>query len=278
MARMTRPEWPLPPRETLAARALRASSAEKRAAELESQLDSAREELLRRENEIVSLRKSLELSTGENARLSGGLEERFAAADTAKSQIDCLTRALATAERERDEADRRRHADTSGLSTLLEAALARARAAEKLLAQAQQDLCARNMKNADMERKVADAESEIEENEREIRKLTHSRSVLTDELARLLTIGKSRDADLARAKESYGRLAELVVQLEGKLRNSKSDKKIEEIAPRLENTRERPGAKKSGNNGPSGCAVLRRDLDKDAWLLGPLRSAMQLGS
>lgn len=272
MARVTSPEWPLLPRETLAARALRATSAEKRIAELESQLESAHEKILRRENEIASLQKLLDQNAGENSRLSRRLEEHSAAADIAKSQSSRLAMALATAEHERDEANQRRQTETSELSTHLEVTLARAIAAEKLLSQAQQDLRVCNTKNSAMERRVADAESAVQEKEHQIHELTRSRSMLIDELNRLRTISKIRDEDLARAKENHSRLAELVVQLETKVKDSKNDKKVEEINPRLQEARQRIGAKSSGNSGRTNCAVLKRDLDKDAWLLGPLRS------
>jgi len=266
------PEWPLPPRETLAAQALRAASAEKRIAELESQLDSAHEELLRRENEIVSLQKSLHLAAGENSRLSSHLEQHSVAADIAKSRFDSLAVVLATARHERDEANQRRQTETSELGTHLEAALARAIGAEKLLSQAQKDLRVFNMKNSAMERQVADAESAAQEKEHQIHELARSRSVLTDELNRLLTISKIRDADLARAKENHSLLAELVIQLQAKMQESKNDKRVEEINPRLQHARKRIGAKSFGNSRRTNCAILKRDLDKDTWLLGPLPS------
>ena len=56
--------------ETLAARAARVSSADKRIAELESELDAAREALVLRENEHHSLQTSLDLIGGDNSRLS----------------------------------------------------------------------------------------------------------------------------------------------------------------------------------------------------------------
>jgi chromosome segregation ATPase len=251
-------EWPSLPRETLASRALRVLSAEQRAAELESQLDEAREELSRRENEIVSLQESLELNAGENSRLSSLLDEHSAAAEKEKSRIGRLARALAKQKREHDEVNERRQAETSELNSRLEEALARAIVAEKLLAEAQQNLDARNVNNNELERKIADAVIAAEEKEYEIRDLNRSRSKLIDELSRLQAIGKVRDADLARAKENQRLLADLVVQLEAKVQRSKSDVKIAESTPPLQ------------RSGRTNCAVLKRDLDKDTWLLGPV--------
>jgi chromosome segregation ATPase len=251
-------EWPSLPRETLASRALRVLSAEQRATELEDQLEVAHEELLRRENEIVSLQESLELSAGENSRLSSLVDEQSAAAEQEKSRLGRLARALAKEKREREEANERREAETSELSSRLEAALARAMAAEKLLAEAQRDLSARDMNNCALEGKIADAAIAVQEKEYEIHELKRSRSTLIDELSRLQAVSKDRDADLARARANQSLLADLVVQLEAKVQKSKSDAKISEGTPPLQ------------HSGRTNCAVLKRDLDKDTWLLGPL--------
>jgi chromosome segregation ATPase len=255
MAPMTGNGWPSPPRETLAARALRAASAERRVAELEDQLDLAHEELLRRQNEIDSLQKSLELNASENSRLSSLLDEHSAAAEKTKSQNGRLARALVKEKRARDEADERRQTESSELSTRVEAALARAIAAEALLSEAQRDLSACKANNTTMEQKIADAESAVEEKEQKIHELVHSRLLLIDELSRLQTMSQVRDADLARAKENQSLLADLVVQLEAKMGST----------PPLRHAR---GG--FGNGGPTGSAVLKHDLAKDTWLLGPL--------
>jgi chromosome segregation ATPase len=258
-------EWPSLPRETLASRALRVLSAEQRAAELESRLEAAHEELLRRENEIVSLQQSLELSAGENSRLSDLLDEQSAAAEKEKSRLGRLAKALAKEKRERDEANERREAETSELSIRLEAALARAINAEKLLAEAQRDLSTRNTANNALERKIADAAIAVQEKEYQIDELTRSRSTLIDELSRLQAISKVRDAELARAKENQSLLADLIVQLEAKLQKSKCDAKISEGKPRLAQAWE-----SVGNGGRTSSAILKNDLDRDTWLLGPL--------
>jgi hypothetical protein len=63
------------PRETLAARAARATIADKRAAELENELSLARERLVFEENEKHSLQMSLDLTISEYSRLSTRLAE-----------------------------------------------------------------------------------------------------------------------------------------------------------------------------------------------------------
>jgi hypothetical protein len=63
------------PRETLAARAARATIADKRASELENELSSARERLVLEEIEKHSLQMSLDLTISEYSRLSSRLAE-----------------------------------------------------------------------------------------------------------------------------------------------------------------------------------------------------------
>jgi hypothetical protein len=76
VARETAAAWLLNGRrETLAARAARVSSAEKRAIELEDELALARERHVLQENENHSLQMSLDLTTSENAYLSNQLAE-----------------------------------------------------------------------------------------------------------------------------------------------------------------------------------------------------------
>ena len=62
-------------RETLAARAARAATADKRVTELEDELGLARERLALEENENHSLQISLDLTISENSRLSSQLAE-----------------------------------------------------------------------------------------------------------------------------------------------------------------------------------------------------------
>jgi hypothetical protein len=75
-ARETTAAWLLNGRrETLAARAARTATAEKRATELEHELALARERLALQENENQSLQMSLDLTTSENSHISAQLAE-----------------------------------------------------------------------------------------------------------------------------------------------------------------------------------------------------------
>jgi chromosome segregation ATPase len=196
-ARETAAEWILNARrETLAARAARAAAADKRIAELEGDLGSAREQLDLRDNENHSLQSSLDLIVSENSRLSGRLTESeaagnaageearsklqqtkaalatadaerkklAAAGDEARSKLERMRVALATAEGERnklavavDEANEKRRTETNTLNSRLGAMSVRTVTAEKLLVEVRQRLLARTAENCSVERKFADA-------------------------------------------------------------------------------------------------------------------------
>ena len=100
-ARESAAEWILNARrETLAARAARAAAADKRIAELEGDLGSAREQLDLRDNENHSLQSSLDLIVSENSRLSGRLTESDAAGNRARSELEQIKTTLASVEAE----------------------------------------------------------------------------------------------------------------------------------------------------------------------------------
>jgi chromosome segregation ATPase len=85
-------------RETLAARAARAKVADERITELEAKLDTALERIAFQDNENQSLRTSLDLTAGENLRLSSRLSESDATVEEISSQLEQLK----TKEAERD--------------------------------------------------------------------------------------------------------------------------------------------------------------------------------
>jgi chromosome segregation ATPase len=88
-------------RQTLTAQALRAASADKRAAELEYELDQARERLTHQQNRAASLETSLALKTDENSRLSDRVTELSADLQIEHDQLERARMALATVESER---------------------------------------------------------------------------------------------------------------------------------------------------------------------------------
>lgn len=75
-------------RECIEALSRRAEDAEKRYADLEDELNVARDEILLQQNEKHSLQASLDSLTGESARLTGRLTESNAALEQARDQIE----------------------------------------------------------------------------------------------------------------------------------------------------------------------------------------------
>jgi chromosome segregation ATPase len=250
-------------RDTLTAKALRTVAAEKRVAELEAELSAAREELAHRDNKILSLEKSLDLNADEGSRLAGQLAERSATIENAQQQLEEMRLALNAARAERHKANGKWQQEASVLSTQLEAALARAEKAEKLLADAQNDLLALSLENSAALRRISDLKSSLRERARQIEA---QESKLADEI-------KTRDGALKRAEERIRLLAELFMQLEAKANHRGARENSEADSPLPYGQMERVARTAAANEQRNSCAVLERDLDNDAWLFGSRRSA-----
>ena len=317
--------------ETLAARAARVSSADKRIAELEGELAAAREALVLRENENHSLQTSLDLIGGDNSRLSNYLTRREAALDEAQSQLKQIKTALTAAEAENGklaaavrQANEKRLAEVDPLNTRLAAMTARSVTAEKLLAEAQQNLQACSEEKSSAERKLADTNAarhaadkniELVQNslrvkEKQAQDLEQALSTLIEGAEPLQKTLKVRDTALVRAEEKIKLLHDAHAEAEAKL--AKLQRVIEQLrsqqrCERMERTEPEVASKKSPNvrtapesfrkaapegvrktapertapeggrkKAPEGWrkkpdtdrTLLRRELDKDAWLLG----------
>jgi chromosome segregation ATPase len=276
-------------RDTLTARALRTMAAEQRAIELEGELTSAREGLAHRDNAIASLEKSLDLNAAESARLASELAESAATAERARAQLDRMRCALSAAQAERKEAVEQRQSEAAQLAAQLETALARASRAENQLAEAQQNLLVLNFHNSAADKRTENLENSLRVKDREFQdlrqshgsladevmrlsdekiKLSDELAKLSDELMKLADEINAREAALAHAEDRISVLAKLFVQLEAKAHHS-GKKDIAGIAGigNLEASG-RLGAAVGANGKPGDCAVLKRDLDSDAWLFG----------
>lgn len=298
-------------RVTVGAWALRVAAANKRMAELEYQLDSAREELSRRQNEVHSLEESLHLSVGENANLLDRLSKITLTVDEKSVQLDQTRSALKAAEAERERADRRHSEQLAALNVEFEATTARAAKAEQLFADAQQTLLGYSFENSAAQRQIVglntslqekewqlqDNARRLRENERQLqgkewqlqeheRRLQENERLLQDKerqlqenqrqlavldvaQADLIAGAKSRDAVLGRAEERLRSLAELFVQIEAKTRGLTSGSETANGGRPLSGAQLRAGAANDiAAAVRSSCAILRRDLENDAWLFG----------
>ena len=307
-------------RETLAARAARVSSADKRIAELETELSAAHEALALKENENHSLQTSLDLIADDNSRLSSYLTERDVAFDEAQSQLKQIKATLAAVEAEREklaaaveEANERRQVEFNTLSSRLGTTSARALTAEKLLVETRQSLLACSAEKSTLERELTDAttarrvaeknlellQNSLRVKERLIQELEQARSKLIEGVDSLLKTLETRETALARAEEKIKLLDD--PQLEAEANLGKLQKKIEELNCQPRNERigrtvpegvgKKPpeAVRKAASEIPRKAtpeivrkaapesirksahmerSVLRRELDKDDWLLG----------
>jgi len=273
-------------RDTLTAKAMRTVAAEKRAAELEAELFSAQEELAHRDNKILSLEKSLDLNIDESARLAGELTEKSAAFESAQQQLEQMRLAVNALHAERHKANGKWVEETLALNERLDTALARAEKAEKMLADAQNDLLSLSMENTaalrrihNLKESLRERKSQIEEQQSKLADEIKTRDVAVqraDEHAaaqkKLADEIKIRDAALKRAEERIRLLAELFMQLEAKANRGgvQENAAVDSNLPYGQMGRLARGA---ANAQQSNCAVLERDLDNDAWLFGARKSA-----
>lgn len=246
-------------RETLAAWALRVAAANKRMVELERELASTRERLSQRQNEVLSLRRSLDLNASENSRLSERLSQGSVAAEKASARLERTRLALAAARTERDEAARTSREQIVALNAQLETVSARAATAEKAASEMQQNFLSCSAENSRaQQRQIAGIETSLNEKELQIQRLKQAQSSLIEAV-------KSRDAALARAEERIGRLSELLLQLEAKANHVTTGN---QTSPPSGQLRERSEPDAFGKALRASCAILRRDLENDAWLFG----------
>ena len=257
--------------ETLAARAVRVSSADKRIAELEGELAAACEALVLRENENHSLQTSLDLIGGDNSRLSNYITERDTALDEAQSQLKQIKTALAAAEAECkklatavQQANEKRLAEVDPVNTRLGAMTARTVTAEKLLAEAQQSLQACSEEKSSAERKLADTtaarhaagkniellQNSLRVKERQVHELEHALSTLIEGAEPLQKTLKARDTALARAEEKIKKLHDTQAEAEANL--AKLQRVVEQLGSqlrceRMERTEPQGASKKSLN-------------------------------
>lgn len=233
------------PTEHVETLAVRTVAADERVVELRGEVDSAREELIFRENENHSLQMSLDLIVSENLRLSRRLTESDSAVDKARSQLEQKKTAFTAAKAERNnltalpKANERRPIKANTPSTRLEVMSSSAIAeAERWLG-----LLARTERNRAAERKAVDAivasntvdkkvallQNSLQVKECQVQELEQSRLTLAEVADALLKTLKSRDTALVSAEDRIKFLAQRVVQLEAEANLARSQETIEEI-------------------------------------------------
>lgn len=227
-------------RETVAAWALRISAANKRMAELERELVTTRERLSQQQNETTPLKKSLDSTIAENSRLSERYSEIAEALEKANARAERARRERIAAEAERDEAVR--------------TSIERAAALKQKLPNS----------SAEGARAQGQVEAVLRQKEQQIQALRQAQSTLLEGI-------KSRDTALAGAGERIGKLSERLFELEANANQRMSEGPAGNIETLLSDeplARRDPQA--SGKAARVTSAMLKRDLENDAWLFGGL--------
>jgi chemotaxis protein MotB len=210
---------------------------DKRIAELEDHLLSAREDFARSDNENHSLQASLDLTLGESARLSGRIWDTGVEADALKAQVESAKSALRAVEAERDrltvavhEAKELRRVEAEFLNSQIEAVASRAATAEDMLTEARRSLVAHTEESKESLHKAMEAallrnaadetlrevRASLQAKEFEVRELDQSRTALMAEVGALLEAFEGRAAALAAAEDKAKSLELRVVQAEAK--------------------------------------------------------------
>jgi crescentin len=243
--------------QTLSAQA---GAANKRILQLESELASAREKIVLLEDEGRSLQASFEQALAEGSRLARALAERetlatatqtrlvYAEATATANNVECskLQNALT-------ETSERHRVENHALSTRVAALQSRAATAEKLLADARQNLGALTeevrafdakgveatiARNA-AEKKLAQIEAAFEARDRQMKEVEQSRSNLVERSNALAKTLRAREAALVRAEEKIQSLSDRIGQLEADLVLGRTgvEKRVEDLNATLQRER-----------------------------------------
>ncbi len=226
-----------------------------RIAALEEELAAGRSGAGLRENEIESLRNSLDLAISENSRMAARVDLAESLIAESRVQADLLRAEAVTADVERiktvdiaHRTDEQHRAEAGKLHDDLTAMTARARTAETLLADSRECLVIRIAENEklgsslaeanegrrDADRKLERLQDLLRTKELQIKEIEQSRQTLMARAHKLLQNYQSRDQALARAEEKIKLLDQSIARLEAKARRNMDEAKsaVPAIQPR----------------------------------------------
>jgi crescentin len=235
-------------------------AAEKRVLELEGELAAARERLVMLEDGKRTTQISLDQALNDIARLTRRLTEAENTLASTRSQFGKLEASFAEIHAERgrlaaalDEAKEQHQTERNALNMRLDGLQSRTATAEKLLAEARQNLVARTEEVRAFDRKAVEAtigrnnaekrmaqiEGNHEARERAIKDLEQSRAALVERTNALTKTLKSRETALARAEERIQSLTERTGHLEADIQVSRSniEKRVEDLHASLQRER-----------------------------------------
>jgi crescentin len=233
---------------------------EKRVLELEGELAATRERLTLLEDEKQSLQSNLDQALSDAARLNRRMTESENMLTSTRAQLGRLEASYAEAYSERgrlaaalDEAKELHQSERNTLAMRVEAMQSRAGTAERMLAEARQNLVARTEEVRAFDRKAVEAsiarttaerrlgqlEAAHDARERQMRDLEAARHALTENNSALSKALRSREMALARAEDKVAELTARHAQLEADLQVGRAsvDKRVEDLQSALERER-----------------------------------------
>ncbi len=213
-----------------------------RVAGFEAELAAERNGAGLQQNEIESLRNSLDLAISENSRMAARVDLAESLLAESRVQSECLRAEAVTADVQRiktvdiaHRSEEMHQAETRKLQDDLAAMTARARTAETLLADARECLVIRIAEseklayslaqateaNRDADIRLAELQDLLRTKELQIAQIERSRQALMTKAQKLLENHQSRDQALARAEEKIKLLDQWIVRLEAEARRSR---------------------------------------------------------
>ena len=269
-------------------------SAEKRIGEVEGELAAAQEKLALLEDEKRSLQLAVDSALNETASLTRRLAESDNKLTATLSQLSKVEASFAEANTERgrlgaalDEANAQHQAERNSLNIRLDALQSRTGTAERLLAEARQNLIARTEEARAFDRKSVEAtiarnnaekrltqiEAGHEARELQIKDLEHARNGLTERHNAASKTLKTRETALARAEEKIAALTERNGHLEADVQVSRTniEKRVEDLNSALQRERMERAVVEGA------LEAARKDNSRLQGEVGALRSTLRRG-
>jgi chromosome segregation ATPase len=235
-------------------------AAEKRIVELEGEVAHMREKLALLDDDKRSLQVAVDKSFDEAARLGHALTESENALAATRAQLGKMESNFAETYAERgqlavalDEIREQRQAEQNSLNMRLEGLQSRAATAERLLAEARQNLILRTeevrafdrkaveatIARNNAEKRLAQAEGMHEMRESHVKDVEKARAALAERTNAMTKTLKSREAALVRAEERLAALTERNGHLEADVQviRTSIEKRVEELNSALQRER-----------------------------------------
>lgn len=262
----------------------RAAQADKRAVQLQGEMEAARQQAMLGEKERLSVQASLDKSLNDFAQTSRRLVETEKVLAATQSRLKTVEASLAEAQAERvrlsatlDEANHKHQDEMQLHTTRFEALHARSTLTDKLLDEARQTLIARADEIRAFDQRIAEAheahitvaerlaqvEAELSDRDLRIRDLEQSQVALTEQNDTLQRGIAMREGAYSRVQEKLQAESDLVQLLENQLKGAResSELQIEELNAQLQRERlERTMAEGALEAGRKDIARLLREL------------------